>query len=82
MVIVRVYYHGHVCVFVMLRKKNTKTMDQSHSNTSQSKSADRKTIEKNRRIQMKALYLELNSLLPQTSRVSSSPSSSWSVYNL
>ncbi|ESQ55289.1 hypothetical protein EUTSA_v10026322mg [Eutrema salsugineum] len=43
-------------------------MDQSHSNTSQSRSADRKTIEKNRRIQMKALYSELNSLLPQTSR--------------
>ncbi|CAH2078411.1 unnamed protein product [Thlaspi arvense] len=43
-------------------------MDQSHSNTSQSRSADRKTVEKNRRIQMKALYSELNSLLPQTSR--------------
>ncbi|KAL0737971.1 hypothetical protein Bca4012_014181 [Brassica carinata] len=43
-------------------------MDQSHSNTSQSRSVDRKTIEKNRRIQMKALYSELNSLLPQTSR--------------
>ncbi|CAH8368291.1 unnamed protein product [Eruca vesicaria subsp. sativa] len=43
-------------------------MDQSHSNASQSRSVDRKTIEKNRRIQMKALYSELNSLLPQTSR--------------
>ncbi|KAJ4899835.1 basic helix-loop-helix (bHLH) DNA-binding superfamily protein [Raphanus sativus] len=44
-------------------------MDQSLSNTSQSRSVDRKTIEKNRRIQMKALYSELNSLLPdQTSR--------------
>ncbi|KAF8101349.1 hypothetical protein N665_0206s0029 [Sinapis alba] len=43
-------------------------MDQSDSNTSQSRSVDRKTIEKNRRIQMKALYSELNSLLPQTSR--------------
>ncbi|CAH8345877.1 unnamed protein product [Eruca vesicaria subsp. sativa] len=45
-------------------------MDQSHLNTNQSRSADRKTVEKNRRIQMKALYSELNSLLPQTSRES------------
>ncbi|KFK28692.1 hypothetical protein AALP_AA7G034000 [Arabis alpina] len=43
-------------------------MDQSHSNTSQSRSTDRKTVEKNRRIQMKSLYSELNSLLPQPSR--------------
>ncbi|CAN8231220.1 unnamed protein product [Cochlearia groenlandica] len=43
-------------------------MDQSHSNTNQSsKSNDRKTIEKNRRNQMKSLYLELNSLLPHQS---------------
>nr|VDD49041.1 unnamed protein product [Brassica oleracea] len=45
-------------------------MDQSHLNASQSRSVDRKTIEKNRRIQMKNLYSELNSLLPQTSRES------------
>ncbi|KAJ0239385.1 Transcription factor bHLH162 [Hirschfeldia incana] len=45
-------------------------MDQSRSNANQSRSADRKTVEKNRRIQMKALYSELNSLLPQTSRES------------
>ncbi|CAN6818654.1 unnamed protein product [Brassica oleracea] len=35
---------------------------------SQSRPSDLKIIEKNRRIQMEDLYLELNSLLPQTSR--------------
>ncbi|KAL1205340.1 Transcription factor [Cardamine amara subsp. amara] len=42
-------------------------MDQSHSITGQSRSADRKTIERNRRMQMKTLFSELNSLLPHQS---------------
>nr|WKE35112.1 basic helix-loop-helix family protein [Rosa persica] len=46
-------------------------MDQQQYPSSSSSRTDRKTIEKNRRNQMKALYSELNSLLPhQHSRVS------------
>ncbi|XP_010439537.1 PREDICTED: transcription factor bHLH36-like [Camelina sativa] len=40
-------------------------MEPSHSNTAQSRS--RKTVEKNRRMQMKSLYSELTSLLPHHS---------------
>ncbi|XP_023635394.1 transcription factor bHLH162 isoform X2 [Capsella rubella] len=50
-------------------------MEPSHSNTAQSRrSVDRKTIEKNRRMQMKSLYSELISLLPHhSSRTSALP---------
>ncbi|KAK9936385.1 hypothetical protein M0R45_013230 [Rubus argutus] len=45
-------------------------MDQQQYPSSNSSRADRKTIEKNRRNQMKALYSKLNSLLPhQRSRL-------------
>ncbi|EOA17462.1 hypothetical protein CARUB_v10005784mg, partial [Capsella rubella] len=48
--------------------EQTNTMEPSHSNTAQSRrSVDRKTIEKNRRMQMKSLYSELISLLPHHS---------------
>jgi len=54
-------------------------MEPSHSNTGQSRSVDRKTVEKNRRMQMKSLYSELISLLPHHS---STVSSSWPSYML
>ena len=57
------------------RRRKTGVWIRGIQTQSQSRPSDLKIIEKNRRIQMEDLYLELNSLLPQTSRVSSSSSS-------